>query len=318
MTRRIDLHHHALGPDVVAAMREHGLPTPALQWSLPETLDMMDANGIDAAVISNVAPCDVLGDAAAARRLARRLNEAAAEVATAHPDRFGFFALLPPPDVDGALAEAGHALDELGADGVVLLPHGGDRYLGNAEFDPVFEELNRRGAVALVHPADLPQGCAPDVPAVFADYLLDTTRAAVNLITSGTLTRYPDVSVVLSHAGGFLPYAGTRIEIAAGLLAGVDQATVWEAIRRFHYDLALSVPAALPSLLAAVDPTHLLYGTDWSGVPAAVVEQVTRALDEVELLDEPTREAVSRDNALRLLPRLADRLGVTSAGGSAR
>jgi predicted TIM-barrel fold metal-dependent hydrolase len=308
MTGRIDIHHHALGADVIELMRAHRLPTPALQWDLDDTLDMMDANTIEASVISNVIPCDVLGEAKVAHRLVRRVNEAAAEVVNTHPSRFGFFAVLPLPHVDLALAEIGYALDELGADGVALLPHGGDHYLGNPAFDPLFEELNRRRAVVLVHPMDLPQGCAPDVPSVFADYLLDTTRAAINLITSGTLTRYPDVSIILSHAGGFLPYAASRIEIAAGALAKVDPATVWEGIRRFHYDLALSVPSVLPSLLAAVDPDHILFGTDWSGVPASVVEQVTSAFDGAAELDGPTRQAINRDNALGLLPGLASRL----------
>jgi 6-methylsalicylate decarboxylase len=308
MTGRIDIHHHALPAEVIELMRERGLPTPAQQWCIKDTLDVMDANAIEASVVSNVIPCDVLGDAALARRLARQVNEAAAEVVRLHPNRFGFFAILPLPQVDLALEEAAYALDDLGAEGVALLPHGGDHYLGAPLFDPLFAELNRRRAVVLVHPLDLPQGSAPGVPSVFADYLLDTTRAAINLITSGTLARYPHVSIILSHAGGFLPYAATRVEVVAGALVNVDQATVWDGTRRFYYDLALSVPSALPSLLAAADPGHILYGTDWSGVPASVVEHVTRALDEATVLDEPTRQAINRGNALGLLPGLASRL----------
>ncbi len=311
MTGRIDIHHHALSADIIELMRARGLPTPGQQWCLDKTLDVMDANKIEASVISNVIPCDVLGDAALAHRLARQVNEAAAEVVHTHPNRFGFFAILPLPHVDLALAEAAYALEELGADGVALLPHGGDHYLGAPLFDPLFAELNRRRAVVLVHPMDLPQGSAPDVPSVFADYLLDTTRAAINLITSGTLTRYPHVPIILSHAGGFLPYAATRIEVVAGALSTVDHATVGDGIRRFYYDLALSVPSALPSLLAAADPSRILYGTDWSGVPAAVLEHATRAFDATDLLDEPTRQAINRDNALGLLPGLANRLGTT-------
>jgi len=311
MTGRIDIHHHALSADIIELMRERGLPTPGQQWHLNNTLDMMDANRIEASVISNVIPCDVLGDATQAHRLVRQVNEAAAEVVHTHPNRFGFFAVLPLPHVDLALAEAAHALDELGAEGVALLPHGGHHYLGAPLFDPLFAELNQRQAVVLVHPLDLPQGSAPGVPSVFADYLLDTTRAAINLITSGTLVRYPHVSIILSHAGGFLPYAATRIEVAAGALANVDHTTVWDSIRRFYYDLALSVPSALPSLLAAADPSRILYGTDWSGVPASVVEHATRALDETAVLDDPTRRAINRGNALGLLPRLARRLSTT-------
>jgi predicted TIM-barrel fold metal-dependent hydrolase len=311
MTGRIDIHHHALSADVIELMRELELPTPSQQWRLNDTLELMDANEIETSVISNVIPCDVLGEATQAHRLVRQVKEAAAEVVNTRPNRFGFFAILPLPHVDLALAEAAYAFDELGADGVVLLAHGGDHYLGDPLFDPLFAELNRRQAVVLVHPLDLPQGSAPGVPSVYADYLLDTTRAAINLITSGTLARYPHVSIILSHAGGFLPYAATRIEVAAGALANVDQATVWDGIRRCYYDVALSVPSALPSLLAAADSSRILYGTDWSGVPASVVERATRALDEAAGLDDPTRRAINRGNALGLLPGLASRLSTT-------
>jgi len=318
MTGRIDIHHHALSADVIELMRERGLPMPSQQWRLNDTLELMDANEIETSVISNVIPCDVLGDATQAHRLARQVNEAAADVVNTHPNRFGFFAVLPLPHMDLALAEAAYALDELRADGVVLLPHGGDHYLGAPLFDPLFAELNRRRAVVLVHPLDLPQGSAPGVPSVYADYLLDTTRAAINLITSGTLARCPHVQIILSHAGGFLPYAATRIEVAAGALADVDQATVWDGIRRFYYDLALSVPSALPSLLAAADPGRILYGTDWSGVPASVVERAGHALDETAVLDDLTRQAINRDNALGLLPGLASRLSTTPIPTSVR
>lgn len=315
---RIDIHHHALSADIIELLRELALPTPVQQWQLGETLDMMDANGIEASVISNVIPCDVLGDAAVAARLARQVNLAAAELVRAQPGRFGFFATLPLPHVDLALDEAAHALDELGADGVTLLPHGGDHYLGAPLFDPLLAELDRRRAVLFVHPLDLPRGSVPGVPSVYADFLLDTTRAAVSLITSGTLARYPGVSVILSHAGGFLPYAASRVEAVANALADVDHDAMWDGIRRFYYDLALSVPSALPSLLAAADPSRILYGTDWSGVPAAVVAQATRALDASAVINDRARQGINRNNALALLPGLARRLKATPTPAAVR
>lgn len=315
---RVDIHHHALSAGIIELVRELGLPTPAGQWQLSETLDLMDANNIEASVISNVIPCDMLGDKAVAARLARQANDEAAEVVRTQPGRFGFFAILPLPDVDLALEEAARALDELGADGVALLPHSGNRYLGAPMFDPLFAELDRRRTAVLVHPASLPQGGTPDLPSVFADFLLDTTRAAISLIMSGTLTRYQDVPVILSHAGGFLPYAATRVEVAASLLANVGHDTVRSGIQRFYYDLALSVPSAMPSLLATADLSRILYGTDWSGVPAAVVSQATRVLDEFTALGDGVHQAINRDNALDLLPGLARRLNAAPASAPVR
>src|SRR6185503_6278828 len=111
-------------------------------------------------------------------------------------------------DVDGALDEVTYAFDTLGADGVVVLANNRGTYLGDKAFDPLFDELHRRAAVVFVHPSVLPGlERISGIPPYIADFLLDTTRAAINLARSGTLERCPDVKVILSHAGGFIPYA---------------------------------------------------------------------------------------------------------------
>lgn len=164
---RIDVHHHILPPVYMDALRATGFDRyggirfPA--WRPEDSLEVMDRHGIAAAVVSVSTPGVAFGgDPAAARALARACNEWAAELVAAHPGRFGAFACLPLPDVDGALAEAAHALDTLGLDGVVLLASNGGRYLGDAVFEPLFEELNRRRAVAFLHPTTPPGAPLPD------------------------------------------------------------------------------------------------------------------------------------------------------------
>jgi len=246
-----------------------------------------------------------LGEGADARAMARDVNDYAARVVADHPGRFGFFATVPLPDLDGALDEVARAFDELGADGVVLLANNRGTYLGDPAFDPLFDELQRRRATAFVHPSLLP-GLAPvgDIPPFVADFLLDTTRAAVNLARSGTLDRCPDVRMILSHAGGFIPYAAYRIAMFASpegdLLEGLG------LLQRFWYDIALSSsPTALPSLLAFADHSHITFGSDWPYAPAAAVAGMT-GMHEAFDLDEPLRAAIDRTNAEALFPRLAD------------
>lgn len=92
------------------------------------------------------------GDAGEARELARACNEYAAGLSRAHPGRYGYFAVLPMPDTDAAIAEACHALDQLGANGVVLLGSTQGQFLGDLRFEPLMAELDRRRAVVFVHP----------------------------------------------------------------------------------------------------------------------------------------------------------------------
>jgi hypothetical protein len=105
------------------------------------------------------------------------------------PTRFGFFATLTLPDVAGAIAEAEHALDVLGADGIVLLSNSAGSYVYDPAFAPLHSYLHERQAVVFLHPGELPAEPAPGIPAFTADFLLDTVRAATGLVLSGALER---------------------------------------------------------------------------------------------------------------------------------
>ncbi len=213
------------------------------------------------------------------------------------------------PYVDAALAEAEHAFGTLGADGVVLVPHAGDGYLGDPLYSPLFDELNRRRCAVLVHPMSLPGTPKPPVPPVLADFLLDTTRGALNLIMSGALERFPDIDFVLAHGGGFLPYAAWRVEALSHAFYGVDRRRVTEALGRFWYDTALTGASGLPSLLGTVPADRILFGTDWCAAPAEVVAAGVAGLEAA--CTGATEAAIARDNALRLFPSLAPRLAAT-------
>lgn len=306
MPTRIDTHQHIVPPAYAAWLAERGITAgglPIPDWSIDRAIEFMDESGIQAGIVSVSTPGVHLGDDAEARRMARQVNEFAAEVVARHPHRFGFFATLTLPDVEGAVAEATHALDTLQADGVVLLANVRGTYLGDASIEPLMVELDRRHAVVFVHPSDLPAEPVPGIPPFAADFLLDTTRAAINMARAGWTERFPNVKVILSHAGGFVPYAAERIaRICAPEGSTADGIA---RLRRFYFDTALSSsPYALPSLLAFADPERITFGSDWPYAPKQRSLHFTRLLEDFEL--EPSvRQAIEQGNARRLFPRLA-------------
>ncbi|WP_084265775.1 amidohydrolase family protein [Actinomadura macra] len=312
---RIDTHHHALPPAMRRWAVEHGLLPPEggprwADWDLARTLDTMDANGTAAGVASAPAPAEAFRDRKLAQSGTRVFNESMADLVREHPTRFGFFAYLPLLHVDVALQETAYALDELGADGVLMMANADGRYLGDSAFEPLFAELDRRRAVVFTHPVGLADARPlPGIEEWVADFMLDTTRTALSLITAGTLDRHKRISVILPHAGGFLPYLGGRVEQAGRLGEGPRPEAFRRAVRRFYYDSAMPAsPYATPTLLAVAGHRRLLYGTDWPQVPAGEVGRTTALLDHDPALDAGAHAAVNRENALRLLPTLARRL----------
>lgn len=311
--RRIDTHQHIVPPEYARWMREKrirpgGLGMPS--WSERSALKFMDTNGIQAGILSLSTPGVYFGDALEAQRRAREVNEYTAQVVAGRPERFGFFATVTLPDVEGALTEAEYALDALHADGIALLASNDGRYPGDPGFEPLLEFLDERHAVVFIHPGELPAPAVPGIPTFAADFLLDTTRAAISLILSGAMDKYSRIKFLLAHAGGFVPYIAFRIlltmlnnrELALTALAAMADEKQ-SILRRFYYDIALSAtPSALPSLLEVAHPGRITFGSDFPFAPPMAIGFLNMQYENYPL-DPALRTAIDRGNAEALFPR---------------
>ena len=310
MSGRIDVHQHLLPSRYLKALEDSGETAggwPMPSWSPGAAIAMMDDAGIATGVLSISAPGVHFGDDAAARDLAREINDLQAELVQDAPDRFGHFAVLPLPDFDGAVAEAVRALDDLHADGVVLLSNAHGHYLGDPAYEPLCTELAARRTVVFVHPAEPPIARLDGLPSPLLDFPFDTTRAALDLVAHGVFDRHPDLRIILSHAGGFLPFAAHRFAGAAMFNPGTTPDGILAGLRKFYFDTALSAtPTALPSLYAFAEPGHVLYGSDFPFAPAAWRAEFDRNLTTYEGPGAGRFPDVDRTAAEALFPRLAN------------
>jgi 6-methylsalicylate decarboxylase len=307
---RIDTHRHLIPADYRKALQKAGLDEAGGRalpdWNPEAAMQAMADLDVGTAILSVSTPGTAfLPNPADAAALARDVNDYTAALAAAQSDRFGFFATVPMPHVDPAVAEAVRALDDLRADGVVLLANNAGTYLGEDGQDALFAVLNDRSAVVFIHPAELPGPTVPGVPPFAADFLLDTTRAAYLLVRNGIRTHYPKIRFILSHAGGFVPYASHRMAIAITADTGRSLADVLDEFAGFYFDTALSSSAAaLPTLLAFAKPGHITFGSDFPFAPTAAGKLFAAGLETYPGLDAATRGAIERTNALALFPRL--------------
>lgn len=285
----------------------------------------MRDHSIGTAILSLTAPGTSILTGKAASRLARSVNEHAAKIRDSNPTAFGFFAALPPiidndngDNTADVLEEIEFSLKELHADGVTLFTsYGPDNvYLGHKAIKPVWEVLSALKATVFIHPTDLrPTGTAgleaeaPKIPQFVIDFPHETARTAVDLIVNGRLREYPDTKIILSHAGGTLPYIAHR---AAYLLADypiIDKTAdeFLEEARSFYYDIALSAneyPLGLLRKFANED--HILFGTDFPYAPNKTIGSNVGWLEEAEAKwSEEQIHLLRRRNALQLFPRLS-------------
>ena len=298
---RIDVHHHVVPPQYAGESMPIKLPDTETQ------LRTMDSWRIETAITS-LTPRVLMANSHRLRAVARTCNEFQARMLSDHPARFGAFALLPLPDVDGALEELAYAFDVLRLDGVGLFSSYEGKYLGDPAFDPVFDELHRRKAVVFIHPThcEAPAEANLGAPPFVVEYVFDTTRAIVNLIFTGTLKRCPDIRFIVAHGGGAVPFLAQRISMLEGHRHAQQVTGVIPTLRSLYYEIASTTASyALRSLQELAGPSQILWGSDLPFVYGERLKAEVDHWEEYAGFDNGARKAVERDNALGLFPRFA-------------
>ena len=234
------------------------------------------------------------------------MNDFGADLREKAGGRLGYFATLPMPDPQATVEAIGQAYDHYHADGVIILSSYHGQYMGDEAFAPVWDELERRQAVVFMHPGVPELKPLPGVPQPTVDFPMDTTRSALSMVVAGIPKRCPSVKVILSHAGGFLPYAARRFALLLHdyTMKDVEQDEIMKALKYFYLDTALSAPDALPSLLAFADPSHIVFGSDNPYISSDAQALFTHELDAFDGYPPGRLEAINRKNAEALFPRL--------------
>lgn len=303
----IDVHHHHQPPGLGGGGgRGKGKNTGA-GWTPELSLEQMDKFGIATSILSMTQMGDILYDGTEKGRAAVRAgNEYGAKLMADYPKRFGLFASVPLPDIDGCMKEIEYAYGSLKCDGIGIYSNdNGNRWPGDPYYEPMWQELNRRRAIVFIHPL-APKCCAnlnDSVPFSMNEFDFDVTRCVSSLLVNGVLHRYTDVRFIVPHAGGTVPVLAGRIKDrypGDAKRAEYIPNGVWPELQKLYYEVAHGTyPAQLAALTKFVPASQLLFGTDYSpeAIETTVNELPTSGLSPALL------QAMERGNAEKLLPR---------------
>jgi 6-methylsalicylate decarboxylase len=310
----IDVHSHPLIPRFVEALGKEGASfgMASIDWSPERHIEVLDATGIGTGVLSLPGLGDALtgADGCAA---ARALNESLAELVDRYPDRFAGFATVPMDDMDAANDELAYALDVLKLDGIGISTHRHGVYLGEAVYDPWFEEMQRRGVTLFVHPTT-PAGFDPDsrLNVSILEYMFDSTRMVTSMVLSGAKARFDKINIISTHGGGTIPYLANRIAMGAQMpwafRDGVKQSVpeLHAALGSFYYDLtAATSPAQLAAIQKLVPAEQLLLGTDFPLMPPQTIAPTFAAFEAFPGFSDGEKDKIRNGNARRLISKLS-------------
>ena len=297
MAEIIDFHTHFLPRLYAQALKKHipgdpdGWPTPG--WDEHLTLAFMKKNHIGYSILSLSSPHFNFGDKEETIAIARDANDTGERVTQDHPDQLGYFASLPLPYAQESVSEIDVALAH-SALGFTVPTNSRGLYFGTPIFDPVYAKLNQEKAIVLMHPNRPEQGPINvniDIQIPLMGFFIDTTMTFMNLLRYHFFDRYPDIKLIVPHAGAFLSILADR---DAAFVKQQYNSDMFAALRHVYFDVAGTVfPRQLPMLLTLADEQHLVFGSDIPYTPPLLASQMIKLFNEREYHDKMSRR-VSR------------------------
>jgi predicted TIM-barrel fold metal-dependent hydrolase len=318
----VDVHAHCYPKPYIEELKrigggdegQIGIKIP--EWSgTEERIEGMDSLGIDIQVLSLSAPNVYFQDAELSKTLAQMTNDFLSDVCKEHPDRFLCFASIPLNNLKYAFDELDRAINDLEMDGIALGTNINQRSLSEDQFLPFFEEVDKRKTPIHLHPMramgeDLmpPEDIKLAIPSNVG-FIFETTRTIAQMTFKGTFEKYKNLTFILSHSGGAIPFVYPRWDSAyfsyphSHPLKKLPNPPS-HYLKKHYYDTALSY--SLSSLRCTIDFAgidHVLFGTDF---PYSIDNRAKETIEKIENygFSKKEKEKIYFKNVTTLFPKI--------------
>lgn len=250
------------------------LPEAAVRKVAEELVRSMDAVGTDVQFISprpylqmhSVKPGKV------AELWSRHCNDLIAKFVELFPDRFRGVAGLPQymdePLEQRAIPELRRCVDELGFVGCLVNPDpteglGDPPGLGDPFWDPLWQAMTQLDAPGLIHSA----GSCSARESYTLKFINEESIAIVSLLHGKVFERFPDLKIVVAHAGGAIPYQMGRFR--AWSVRKGDKASFDEQLKKLYFDTCNYSRESIELLCRVAGTGNVLFGTEKPGTGSA-------------------------------------------------
>lgn len=302
MTERIDVFAHVLPPKFYQSMLkiDPQIPQkfPFINIKSLSDIDVRRANfdGATKQVISavNINPEDFV-DGEQAANLCRQANNEIATMITENADMFlAGIAMLPMNNIPAAIK----IIDNLPANfvGVQVFTRANGISIAAADYDPIFKAAANHHLLVLLHP--IFDSRKPDNNLVFS-WEYELSQAALELVETGLFDRYPNIKIIIHHAGAMIPFFAGRIDH----ILSAKQAA---AFKKFYVDTALLGNApALQLAIGYFGANHVMFGTDapFGESPAGATRTIIAALKQLNLPTD-SQALINKANYQRLVAKI--------------
>jgi aminocarboxymuconate-semialdehyde decarboxylase len=267
--KTVDVHCHCAMPEAMTLMGVKPNPQELHLSSIPDRIQVMDAQGIDVEALS-INPFWYKADREVAGKIIAIQNEGLAEICAAQPERFVAFATVALQYPDLAVEQLVEGVRKYGLRGLSVGGSVNGEELAAEKFHPVWAKAEELGLLVFIHP----QGTAELRGRLAGNGGLDnvignpleTTIALSHLIFEGMLDRFPGLKICAAHGGGYLPSYAARSD--AGCTTFPDRCVKplkkhpTEYLKQMYFDSIVFTPEALAHLIHEVGSGRIVMGTD--------------------------------------------------------
>ena len=246
-----------------------GRPIGSEHWDPARKRAFMEQHGIAISLLSPANPWLDFLPPNEAGSVATEVNDDMEALCADSGGRFYGLGLLAMNNPVAAAAELSRLAGLPHLRGAIIGTRGAGRGLDDPALDPVWQAAERHGQMLFLHPH---YGMGNDQLGAYGTAMLlalsfpfETATAVARLILGGTFDRFPDLRLMVSHAGGALPYLAGRLDacVAGDHASPVRLRQAPSAyLADLYYDAIGYQLPSLSLLISLVGHSRIMFGTD--------------------------------------------------------